>query len=153
MACCLCGCFPQLPRVATWLGSGGSTLFPFLGNWFLIRWLFALLLMLAFFGWLSAASIWGRLTIKFIIWEVIADEHGIDPTGTLDTLIYELPCDTFIFQDYDIYIYSLHDIFPLKHVWVFLARQFSAALSILPPSMLVQTAGFKLPSLGRISNL
>ena len=26
MACCLCGCFPQLPRVATWLGSGGSTL-------------------------------------------------------------------------------------------------------------------------------
>ena len=48
MACCLCGCFPPLPRVATWLGSGGSTLFPFLGNWFLIGWLFALLLELAF---------------------------------------------------------------------------------------------------------
>ena len=92
MACCLCGCFPLLPRVATWLGSGGSTLFPFLGNWFLIRWLFALLLMLAFFGWLSAASIWGRLTTKFIIWEVIADEHGIDPTGTLQIRLEPLLC-------------------------------------------------------------
>lgn len=135
------GCFVCFVVVSTFaLGvtcwAFGSTSFLFLGNWFLFGWLFALLLELAFFGWLCASSIWGRFTTKFIIWEVIADEHGIDPTGTLDTLIYELPCDrdsskrTSAISRFKIMMHSFARYFPLKQVWVLLERQFSAALSI-----------------------
>lgn len=69
-------------------------------------------------------------------WEVIADEHGIDPTGTLDTLIYELPCDRdsskrkSAISRFKIMMHSFAWYFPLKQVWVLLERQFAAALSI-----------------------